>query len=74
MKAALILIAALSAPVVAQDPRPALTPDQIKEKCAAEGGCVVLTAVQLMRALQEAKDRGDDEGYDTGERKCSRPS
>lgn len=74
MKTALIIIAALSAPVVAQDPRPPMTPEQIAAKCEAEGGCLTLTRVQLVRALLEAKQIGLDEGYDKGERKCSRPA
>ena len=75
MRAALMLVVAAGVlPASAQAP---LTEAQ-KEQCEAQGGCLTLTRVQVLKAMTDAyemgRETGVNQGYDKGQRTCWKPT
>lgn len=75
MKTALLLaLAAAVLPVSAQAP---LTEAQ-KEQCEAQGGCLTMTRIQILKAMTDAfemgREKGISQGYDKGQRTCWKPT
>ena len=52
-------------------------PQADEARCAAGGGCLTMTRVQILSAMTDAyevgREKGVNQGYDKGQRTCWKP-